>query len=108
MNKVAKTTIGLIIATILVKISGFGRKLVLASSYGASMYSDEYLTLMSIPLVIFVIIGPTLSIVLIPMHFEINKNTGEEETLKFINNVLNIVIAICIVLATTGFVLSIK
>lgn len=28
------------------------------------------------------------------MYFEVNKNTGEEEALKFINNVFNIVIVL--------------
>ena len=44
MSKVAKATIGLMLATAIAKGLGFGRELVLASSYGVSMYSDAYLT----------------------------------------------------------------
>lgn len=106
MSKVAKATIGLMIATIIAKILGFGRELVLASSYGASMYSDAYLTAMNIPVVLFTIIGTTLGTVLIPMYFEINSELGESKALNFTNNVFNMVIAICIVLAILGFIFT--
>ena len=106
MSKVAKATIGLMIATIIAKVLGFGRELVLASSYGASMYSDAYLTAMNIPLVLFAIIGTTLSTVLIPMYFEVNRDLGEKKALNFTNNVFNIVIVICILLAILGFVFT--
>ena len=106
MSKVAKATIGLMIATIIAKVLGFGRELVLASSYGASMYSDAYLTAMNIPLVLFTIIGTTLGTVLIPMYFEVNSDLGDKKALNFINNVFNIVIALCIVLAILGFIFT--
>lgn len=106
MSKVAKATIGLMVATIIAKVLGFGRELVLASSYGASMYSDAYITAMNIPLVIFTIIGTTLGTVLIPMYFEVNSNLGEKKALKFTNNVFNIVIVLCIVLAIIGFIFT--
>ena len=96
MSKVAKATIGLMMATIIAKVLGFGRELVLASSYGASMYSDAYLTAMNIPVVLFTIIGTTLGTVLIPMYFEVNSELGEKKALNFTNNVFNIVIMICI------------
>lgn len=106
MSKVAKATIGLMIATIIAKVLGFGRELVLASSYGASMYSDAYLTSMNIPTVLFTIIGTTLGTVLIPMYFDINSELGEKKALNFTNNVFNIVIVICILLAILGFVFT--
>ena len=106
MSKVAKATISLMLATIIAKVLGFGRELVLASSYGASMYSDAYLTAMNIPLVLFTIIGTTLGTVLIPMYFEVNSDLGEKKALNFTNNVFNMVIAICIALAILGFVFT--
>ena len=106
MSKVATATISLMLATIIAKVLGFGRELVLASSYGASMYSDAYLTAMNIPLVLFTIIGTTLGTVLIPMYFEVNSDLGEKKALNFTNNVFNIVIVICIVLAILGLVFT--
>lgn len=103
MSNIAKNTLSLMIATIIAKVLGFGRELVLASSYGASMYSDAYLTAMNIPTVLFTIIGTTLGTVLIPMYFEVNRNLGEKKALNFTNNVFNTVIVLCIFLATIGF-----
>ena len=85
MSKVAKATIGLMLATIIAKVLGFGRELVLAAVYGASMYSDAYLTAMNIPVVLFTIIGTTLGTVLIPMYFEVNNDLGEKKALNFTN-----------------------
>ena len=106
MSKVAKATIGLMIATMIAKVLGFGRELVLASSYGASIYSDAYLTAMNIPVVLFSIIGSTLGTVFIPIYFEVNNNLGEKKALNFTNNIFNIVIAICILLAILGFIFT--
>lgn len=106
MSKIAKATITLMVATIIAKVLGFGRELVLASSYGASMYSDAYLTAMNIPVVLFTIIGTTLGTVLIPMYFEVNSELGEKKALNFTNNVFNTVIAMCIVLAILGFIFT--
>ena len=105
MSKVAKATIGLMLATAIAKGLGFGRELVLASYYGVSMYSDAYLTAMNIPVVIFAIIGITLATVLIPLYFEVNE-LGEINALKFTNNVFNIVIVLCILLAIIGVVFT--
>ena len=106
MSNIVKNTLGLMIVTIIAKVLGFGRELVLASSYGASMYSDAYLTAMNIPLVLLTIIGTTIGTVLIPMYFEVNHDLGEQKALKFTNNVFNIVIAICILLSILGFIFT--
>lgn len=106
MSKVAKATITLMIATLTAKVLGFVREMVLASSYGASMYSDAYLTAMNIPVVIFAIIGTTLATVLIPMYFEVNSSQGEKKALKFINNIFNVVILLCVILALLGLIFT--
>lgn len=102
MNKVARATFILMIATVIAKILGFGRELVLASVYGASMYSDAYITAMNIPLVIFTVIGTSLATTLIPMYFDVDKSLGKDKSLEFINNIFNIVILLCIILSILG------
>ena len=106
MSKVAKATIGLMIATVIAKVLGFGRELVLASAYGASMYSDAYITAMNIPFIIFVTIGGALGTTFIPLYFEVKSDLGEEQSLNFTNNTFNLVIAICILLAILGFIFT--
>ena len=106
MSKVVKATFGLMIASMIAKVLGFGRELALASSYGTSVYSDAYITAMNIPNVIFTVIGSSLGTVLIPMYMEVNKKLGEKESLKFINNIFNIVIILCIILSILGVVFT--
>lgn len=102
----AKSAFILMLATIVSKILGFGREIVLASSYGASIYSDAYLTAMNIPLVVLSIIGATLSTVFIPMYFEVKNSSDEKNALKFMNNVLNIVIVLCVLLTILCFIFT--
>lgn len=106
MNKMTKATISLMIATILAKVLGFVREMVLAGAYGASMYSDSYIIAMNIPLVIFAVIGTTLGTVLIPMYFEINNSSGEDSALEYINNMFNIVIILCIAFGILGILFT--
>lgn len=106
MSKVAKATMILMIATMLSKVLGFIRELVLASTYGASMYSDAYIIAMNIPMVIFSVIGTTLGTVFIPMYFDVKNNYGSKKALDYTNNVFNIIIIICIILGIVGLIFT--
>lgn len=106
MSKVAKATLGLMIATMLAKVLGFGRELVLASAYGASIYSDAYITSMNIPLVVLTIIGSAISTVFIPIYNELEYKVGAKESIKFTNNVFNIIIIFCILLTVLGLIFT--
>ena len=104
MSKIAKTTIYLMVATIIAKVLGFGRELVLASAYGATMYSDAYLVAMNIPGVIFAGIGAAIGTTFIPVYFEVNNNFGEKRAEKFTNNIFNIVVFLCIILSIVSLI----
>lgn len=60
MSKVAKATIVLMVITLLSKVLGFGRDLVLSAFYGATMYSDVYLVSLDISRVVFQVIGTVI------------------------------------------------
>lgn len=106
MSKVAKTTIGLMIVTMLSKVLGFGREVVLSYVYGATAQADAYITAMSIPTVIFSSVGTALATTFIPLYYEVNNIEGEEKSLKFANNIFNIVIMISIFIAIIGFIFA--
>lgn len=106
MSKVAKAALGLMVGTIIAKILGFGRELVLASIYGTSVYSDIYITAMNIPIVIFASIGSAMATTFIPMYFTVKQNDGNDEALKFTNNIFNIVIILCILLGIIGLIFT--
>ena len=79
MNKIAKSALGLIIITILSKILGFGRELVLTYIYGATDISDIYITTLSIPGTLFATIGVAISTICIPLFYEIDGIDGRKK-----------------------------
>ncbi|RDY24308.1 murein biosynthesis integral membrane protein MurJ [Romboutsia maritimum] len=106
MSKVAKAAVGLMLATLFAKILGFGRELALASAYGASNYSDAFLVALNIPNVIFLAVGTALSTAFIPLYCDIDSNLGKKESLKFTNNILNIVVVITLILTVIGVIFT--
>lgn len=106
MSKVIKSTIGLMIVTLLSKILGFGRELTLTSVYGPGIVSDAFITSMNIPVVVFATIGTALSTTFIPLYYEVQNKKGKENALKFTNNVFNMVIILSLVLSILGFVFA--
>lgn len=74
-----KTAIILMIITIVSKILGFGREVVLSYFYGATNISDAYLISWSIPFIIFGFIGTGISTGYIPMYSNIEKEYGIKE-----------------------------
>lgn len=106
MSKVTSTAIALMMATLLSKGLGFFRELCLASSYGASAYTDAYLIAINIPLVIFSSIAMALGTSYIPMFCNIREKSNEGEAVKFSNNVINIVLIVCTILAVLGAIFA--
>ena len=106
MNKIAKSAIYLMIATILSKVLGFFREIVLASYYGASAYSDAYITSIGIPTVVFFGISSAIATTYIPLYYENLNSGGEEKARKFTNNIINIVMVIGIIMSVIGFIFA--
>ena len=106
MSKVAKAAIGLMAATLIAKVLGFGRELALASAYGASNVSDAFLVSMNIPSVIFTAIGTSLGTAFIPLYCDVNSKNGQKASIKFTNNVFNIVVLICLILSAIGAIFT--
>ena len=74
---------------------GFFRDLVLSNQYGASDSSDIYLMLLNIPIIIFATIGAAINTTYIPLYSEISYTCTEEQSLKFTNKVMNIILILC-------------
>lgn len=106
MSRVAISTIGIMLITILSKILGFARELVLASAYGTSMYSDIYLISMNIPNVIFDSIAVAISTTFIPLYFKNDSEGGQIKSLQFTNNIYNLTIVISIILTILGILFT--
>lgn len=106
MNKVAKATIGLILITVLSKVLGFAREVVLGAMYGATEYSDIYIISMNIPGVLFSLLGTAISTTFIPLYHENNSCGGNEEGIKYTNNIFNITIIIAVVISIIAIIFT--
>lgn len=107
MSNLAKSAFWLMVATMIAKVLGFGREIVLGYFYGTSAYSDVYVVAMNIPLVVFASIGAALSTTFIPLYHEALEEGGQKRALRFSNNIMCIVIALSLILAILGYIFAI-
>jgi putative peptidoglycan lipid II flippase len=86
------------LVTIISKILGFGREVVLASYYGTSIYSDAYITAFNIPTLVFIPFATAIGIAVTPLYFSIKAEKGESASLEYLNNTINLTLIISILL----------
>jgi putative peptidoglycan lipid II flippase len=106
MSNLAKSAFWLMVVTMLSKVIGFAREIVLGYFYGTSAYSDVYITAMNIPLVVFAAIGSALVTTFIPLYHEALENEGEKRALWFSNNIMCIVAILTLILAGFGYIFA--
>ncbi len=106
MSKKTKATIGLMVVTILSKFLGFGRELVLGAIYGATSYSDIYITSMNIPTILFSSIGTAIATTFIPLYYENRNSGGDKKSIQFTNNILNVVLLLGLILSILVFIFA--
>lgn len=98
-----KTAILLMLITMVSKLLGFGREIILSYFYGASNISDAYLISLTITMVVFNFIGTGISTGYIPMYSMIEQKLGKQKGNRFTNNLVNIVLCICTIVIFFGF-----
>ncbi|EQK43647.1 integral membrane protein MviN [[Clostridium] bifermentans ATCC 638] len=106
MSNLAKSAFWLMVVTMLSKVLGFGREIILGYFYGTSAYSDVYIVAMNIPLVLFASIGIALGTTFIPLYQEVLNEKGEKRALQFSNNIMCILVILSILLAILGYVFA--
>lgn len=89
-----KTALIIMIVTVISKSIGFLREITLSYFYGASNISDAYLISLTIPRVLFVVIGAGIATTFIPIYSNILDEKDHESGDLFSNNLINHVILI--------------
>lgn len=84
-----KAALLLMLITILTKLMGFGREIVLSYIYGASAITDAYLVSQTIPNVIFAFISTSIATSFTPMYSRIFQEQGVLSANKYTNNLSN-------------------
>ena len=88
------------VISLLSRVLGFAREILLSYYYGASNISDAYFIAMTIPVVIFSFIGTSISTGFIPMFNKVENEQGEKAGLKFTNSLITILFLVCTVIFT--------
>ena len=105
-NKIFKATFVVMIVTLLSRVLGMVRDILVASNFGAGVYTDAYKAAVSIPDNLFTIIGLAISTVFIPMISKVKYEKGKEEMFKFSNNIISILSAISVLLLVFGLIFT--
>ncbi|KRF54324.1 hypothetical protein ASG97_02630 [Bacillus sp. Soil745] len=101
-----KSTVLVMIITILSKISGFGVDALIAYKYGPSFSSDVFVFVYGLTTIVFVSVGRAIGSVFIPLLTELKINATVGTRNKFINNVLNLFILILLCISILGIIFA--
>lgn len=106
-----KNVLFIALITVLIKFLGFGRDMVFAFFFGASVLSDSYIVAQTIPITLFSIIGVGKATSYIPIYNKALFKESEDRAQLFSSNFLNCILAVCIlvvifVLYKTKFVVK--
>lgn len=94
------------VITILSKVTGFFRDIVLSYFYGASSISDVYIVSITITSVLFSLIIAGIATAYIPMYKQIEYDVSRQAAIGFTNNLINIVLIITSLIILIGLVFS--
>src|SRR5690554_2060025 len=101
-----KATIIVMIITLLSKITGFFREILLGSKYGATYVTDAYLVSLTIPQTLFASIAAAIATTYIPLYSSIRINEGPKEGVRFTNRILNVVLTASAMLTALGMIFT--
>lgn len=105
-QKIKSSAVALIAVTLICKLIGMLRDIVLANYYGTSAVSDAYLIAVSVPTLIFYFVGHSISTAYLPMYNQVKKNKGELIALDYTNNLTCIALLIVAVLVVALIVFT--
>lgn len=88
-----KVVSGIVLLTLLAKLIGFFREIMLSSFFGATGVSDAYLISQNIPGTIFTFVGTGLMTSFIPVYYKVLEKDGKEQAVKFTNSLLIVILS---------------
>ncbi|HZK72342.1 MAG TPA: murein biosynthesis integral membrane protein MurJ [Clostridia bacterium] len=92
--------------TLISKLLGFIREMIMANFYGTSYIVDAYVMATTIPSIIFGGIFGAVAIAYMPTYSKIHRKDGETGSNKFTSQVINIIVILSIIASLIGIFLS--
>jgi putative peptidoglycan lipid II flippase len=94
------------IITIIAKLFGFAGEIALSYFYGTSSISDAYLISLTIPSVLFSLIGVGISTGYIPVYNNVIKEKGINHADRFTNNLISFLMTLCFIIITLTLIFT--
>ncbi|EFI41499.1 murein biosynthesis integral membrane protein MurJ [Peptoniphilus sp. oral taxon 386] len=105
-KKLARSTLAIIVFSLLGKILGFVRESLTAARFGATLEMDAFTASQSATATISMLITAAIATIFIPSLQKAERELGEEEKLKFTNNMLMIISLISLIVIALGIVFA--
>lgn len=106
MRNVAQTAFLMAVFTLISKLLGFVREMVLAGFYGTSYITDAYVMSITIPGIIFGGILGAITTAYIPIYSKIREQEGEREGKIFTDRIMTTLYLVSILVCVIGIVFS--
>lgn len=105
-NSVIKSVSIVMVVSLLSRAIGFIRDILIASSFGATYYTDAYNIAVAAPDVFFLIIGLAISTTFIPILSEVFVGEGKEKMFDLSSNITNILTIISLFVFSAGMIFT--
>lgn len=96
-SSLIKSTFIIMIVSLISRVLGFIRDMLIAKNFGAGMYTDAYNIAVTIPETVFMLVGLAISTAFLPMLSKIKAKKGQKEMYSFANNVINILFIVSLI-----------
>lgn len=103
-NKVAKSTLIIIIFTLGSKFLGFLRDILIAFKFGSGMETDTFFIALTATSVLVGFLSDSVYTTFIPIISEIESKEGKERKIEHTNNIINIVFILSVILLIITFI----
>lgn len=98
-----RAAVQVMVLSVLSKLLGFVREIVLSYVFGASAITDAYLISQTVPRIIFALVGASIATGFVPMYSRVRSERDRQTADAFTNNLLNALL--CLALVTVASVL---
>lgn len=106
IEEMKKTALIIMSITFFSKIIGFVRDIVLSYFFGASNISDAYLISLTVPSVIFGLIGIGIVTAYIPMQSRVVEESGELAGSRYTSNFTNVILIVITLILIIGMIFT--
>ena len=97
-SSIIKNSSILVLLSVISKITGFFRDLLIASAFGTTYETDAYNIALTVPVLTFALIGAAIRTIFIPIFVRQLQDNSKEDMFKAANKVLNVLIIISLMM----------